>query len=153
MVLGADTKKFRTQDSIKLLNYALNNFTYVDINKIIEDEFNKWIENNTDYFDVYKGISNDLSLSCPKLNYSYIPVKIDDKDKINISLNCTSNLIAPIFENEKIGTLTVMINEKVIYSLDICSKNSIKKKNIFDYLEMFFKNFSKSINFENIFQI
>ncbi len=153
VVLGADTKKFRTQDSIKLLNYALNNFTYVDINKIIEDEFNKWIENNTDYFDVYKGISNDLSLSCPKLNYSYIPVKIDDKDKINISLNCTSNLIAPIFENEKIGTLTVMINEKVIYSLDICSKNSIKKKNIFDYLEMFFKNFSKSINFENIFQI
>ena len=151
VVLGADTKKFRTQDSIKLLNYALNNFTYVDINKIIEDEFNRWIENNIDYFHVDKGCNNDITLSCPKLSYNYIPIKIDDKDHISISLNCKSNLIAPILENEKIGTLTVMINEKVIYSLNICSENSIKKKNIFDYLEMFFKDFSKTINFENIF--
>lgn len=153
VVLGADTKKFRTQDSIKLLNYSLNNFIYVDINKIIEDEFNRWIENNIDYFHVDKGCNNDISLSCPKLNYNYIPIKIDDKDNISISLNCNSNLIAPIFENEKIGTLTVMINEKVIYSLNICSENSIKKKSIFDYLEMFFKDFSKTINFENIFQV
>ncbi len=130
VVLGADTKKFRTQDSIKLLNYSLNNFTYVNINKIIKDEFNKWIESNTDYFDVYKGISNNLTLSCPQLNHSQIPINIDDKNKISISINCTKNLIAPVLENEKIGGLTVMINDEVIYSLDICSKNSIEKKNI-----------------------
>ncbi len=151
VVLGADTKKFRTQDSIKLLNYSLNNFTYVNINKIIKDEFNKWIESNTDYFDVYKGISNNLTLSCPQLNHSQIPINIDDKNKISISINCTKNLIAPVLENEKIGGLTVMINDEVIYSLDICSKNSIEKKNIINYLKIFFSDYCKYINFKNIF--
>ena len=97
MVLGADTKKFRTQDSIKLLNYSLNNFTYININEIIENEFNKWIENNNEYFDVYKGISNNLSLSCPKLKYNKIPVNVEDKNKIKIRINCNSNLVAPVF--------------------------------------------------------
>lgn len=151
VVLGADTKKFRTQDSIKLLNYSLNNFTYVDINKIIEDEFNKWIENNTNYFDVYKGINNNLTLSCPKLNHNQIPINIDDKNNISISINCNKNLIAPILENEKIGCLTVIINDKVIYSLDICSKSPIEKKNVINYLKIFFKDYCKYINFKNIF--
>lgn len=150
VVLGADTKKFRTQDSIKLLNYSLSNFTYIDINKIIEDEFYKWIENNTDYFHVYKGISNDLALSCPKLKYNMIPVKLSDKDKIHISINCNNNLIAPILENEKVGSLTVTINEKIIYSLDICNKNHIEKNSLSDYLMLFFKNFNELINFQII---
>ena len=141
VVLGADTKKFRTQDSIKLLNYSLNNFAYIDINKIIEDEFNEWIENNTDYFSVYKGVHNNLILSCPKLNYNEIPIKVDDKDKIKISINCNNKLIAPIKENEKIGTLSIFVNEKLIYSFSICSKNSIPKKNFLDYIYIFFKEF------------
>ena len=122
VVLGADTKKFRTQDSIKLLNYSLNNFTYVN-----------------------------LTLSCPQLNHSQIPINIDDKNKISISINCTKNLIAPVLENEKIGGLTVMINDEVIYSLDICSRNSIEKKNIINYLKIFFSDYCKYINFKNIF--
>ena len=151
VVLGADTKKFRTQDSIKLLNYALNNFTYVDINKIIEDEFNKWVENNNEYFDVYKGISNNLSLSCPKLQYDKIPVKIDQIDKINISINCNGKLIAPIYKNYVVGTLTVLVDDKILYSLDICSECCINKKDMIDYLKTFFKDFSIYINLENLF--
>ncbi len=141
VVLGADTKKFRTQDSIKLLNYALNNFTYVDINKIIGDEFNRWVENNNEYFNVYKGVSNNLSLSCPKLEYDKIPVKIEDKNKIKVCITCNSNLVAPVFENEKVGTLSVMVNNLLIYSFDICNKNYIEKKGIADYIKIFFMNF------------
>ncbi len=151
MVLGADTKKFRTQDSIKLLNYSLNNFTYININEIIENEFNKWIENNNEYFDVYKGISNNLSLSCPKLKYNKIPVKVEDKNKIKIRINCNSNLVAPVFENEKVGTLSMLIDDTVMYSFDICNKNFIEKKGIDDYLKIFFKNFDMYINFIDIF--
>lgn len=151
VVLGADTKKFRTQDSIKLLNYALNNFTYVAINKIIEDKFNRWIENNNEYFNVYKGINNNLSLSCPKLQYDKIPVKIDQIDKINISINCNGKLIAPIYKNYVVGTLTVLVDDKILYSLDICSECCINKKDMIDYLKTFFKNFSTYINLENLF--
>lgn len=151
VVLGADTKKFRTQDSIKLLNYTLNNFTYVDINKIIEKEFNKWLENNNGYFNVYKGISNNLNLSCPKLKYDKIPIKIDQIDKINIYINCNGNLIAPICKNYVVGNLTVLVDDKILYSLDICSKSSIKKKNMIDYLKIFFRDFLSCINLENFF--
>ena len=37
ILLGADTKKFRTQDSIKLIEYAFSNFEMVDINSIVND--------------------------------------------------------------------------------------------------------------------
>lgn len=148
VVLGADTKKFRTQDSVKLLNYSLNNFTYVDINEIIEKEFNKWLENNSNYFNIYKGISNNLTLSCPKLKYDEIPINIKDKSKIKVHINCNNNLVAPICENEIVGNLTVYINEQFMYSLEIHSKNHIKKKGIFDYLEFFFKTSLKCIDFK-----
>ena len=151
VVLGADTKKFRTQDSIKLLNYSLNNFTYVNVNEIIEKEFNKWLENNSNYFNIYKGFSNNLTLSCPKLEYDEIPINIKDKNKIKIHINCNNNLVAPICENELVGNLNIYINEQIMYSLEIHSKNYIKKKGIFDYLEFFFKNFFNCINFENFF--
>lgn len=151
VVLGADTKKFRTQDSVKLLNYSLNNFTYVDINKIIEKEFNNWLENNSNYFNIYKGISNNLTLSCPKLKYDEIPINIKDKNKIKIHINCNNNLVAPICKNEIVGNLTVYIDEQFMYSLEIHSKNYIKKKGIFDYLEFFFKTSFKCIDFKNFF--
>lgn len=151
VVLGADTKKFRTQDSVKLLNYSLNNFTYVDINKIIEKEFNNWLKNNSNYFNIYKGVSNNLTLSCPKLKYDEIPINIKDKNKIRVHINCNNNLIAPICENEIVGNLTVYIDEQFMYSLEIHSKNYIKKKGIFDYLEFFFKTSLTCIDFKNFY--
>ena len=42
VVLGADTKKFRTQDSIKLIEFAFNNFTYINVNDIANEDFEKW---------------------------------------------------------------------------------------------------------------
>ena len=39
VVLGCDTKNFRTQDSIKLINYTFENFEYLDIKNLIDKEF------------------------------------------------------------------------------------------------------------------
>ena len=92
-----------------------------------------------------------MSLSCPKLQYDKIPVKIDQIDKINISINCNGKLIAPIYKNYVVGTLTVLVDDKILYSLDICSECCINKKDMIDYLKTFFKNFSTYINLENLF--
>ena len=46
VVLGADSKKYRTSDSIKLIEYAFHNFTYVDIKKILSDYFESWKKEN-----------------------------------------------------------------------------------------------------------
>lgn len=39
VIIGADTTKQRTADTIKLINYAYNNFEIVNIKEIIENEF------------------------------------------------------------------------------------------------------------------
>ena len=42
VVLGADTKKFRTKDSISLIEYTFNTFEHINIEEFINKEFEKW---------------------------------------------------------------------------------------------------------------
>ena len=42
VVLGADTKKIRTSDSIKLIEYTYKNYELVNIEKIVKEEFENW---------------------------------------------------------------------------------------------------------------
>lgn len=142
VVLGADTKKFRTQDSIKLINYSFQNFTYIHINEKIETEFNKWIDENINSFSIYKGINNKIELYFNKLDYDYIPIKNDSINDIKISIQCNTNLTAPILSNYTLGHITVFQNDDILYTLDIKSKNNIQKRNILDYIYLFITNIS-----------
>ena len=42
VVLGADTKKMRTKDSINLVEYVYNNYERINLQDLIKEEFNKW---------------------------------------------------------------------------------------------------------------
>ena len=42
VVLGCDTKKLRTSDSIKLIEYTFSNFEYVNIQEKIDTELENW---------------------------------------------------------------------------------------------------------------
>ena len=75
VVLGADTKKFRTSDSIKLINYCFTNYEVVNIKKLLDDKFNKWKENNSNYFSILKGNSNFVEISLEDLKTPNIPIK------------------------------------------------------------------------------
>ena len=55
VVLGADTKKNRTQDSIKLIEYAFKNYQLIDLNGIIEKEFVNWKLENMHAVEIIKG--------------------------------------------------------------------------------------------------
>ena len=44
VVLGADTKKIRTMDSIKLIEYTYQNYEQVDLTKPLNEEYEKWKE-------------------------------------------------------------------------------------------------------------
>ena len=63
VVLGADSKKYRTSDSIKLIEYAFHNFTYVDIKKILSDNFENWKKEKLPNIVITKGISNYLDVT------------------------------------------------------------------------------------------
>ena len=146
VVLGADTKKFRTQDSIKLINYSFSNFSYINISEIINDEFNKWKEDNCQKFNVYKGISNNIELYYTKPFSEFIPVKKDLQNKVHVYVSCNFEQNAPLLKDNKIGNISIYVDTQLQYTLDILVKNTVKKKNIFDYLYDFCFNFKYCFN-------
>ena len=139
VVLGCDTKKDRTRDSIKLINYAFNNFSTVNIEEIIDKNFKNWFLEHRDSFIVNKGISNlvDLKLKKENMPYSKIAINNSDMDNISTCINYTPYHEAPLSSNTQIGTLTLKLKDNDLFSIEILCENCIKKKNILDYLFSF----------------
>lgn len=146
VVLGADTKKFRTQDSIKLIEYVFNTYTYINIENKINEYFNNWISNNKNSFFIEKGISQNIELIYSSLENSIIPVKKEDVNNIEFLIDINTYLQAPIHENDKIGTINVLLNNSVICHCNILCKNSITKKGVSSYLLDFFKNYNNYLS-------
>lgn len=134
VVLGADTKNFRTQDSIKLIEYTFNNYTYINIENKVNEYFNNWLAANNDNFIIEKGVSQNIDINYSHLSQSIIPIKKSEVNNISFLIDVNTYLQSPIYENDKIGSLSVLLNNDVICHCDILCKNSIDKKNIFSYL-------------------
>ena len=146
VVLGADTKKYRTTDSIKLIEYAFHNFTYVNIEEIISNNFEIWKKENLPSITIMKGTSNYLDITFEEIPYSSIPVRNDLINNFHVYISYESKLSAPITKGTSIGTITLELDEKTIYSSDILINTDIEHKNIFDYLYSFCQNFSHIFN-------
>lgn len=141
VVLGADTKKDRTKDSIKLIEYIFNNFEMINIQNIIEKDFEDWKSKNVKKFIINKGISEDISLQINKLDNEIIPIRKDLINTINTSISCKSIFDAPIYSNTTIGTITLKNSEDVITKSDIFINKDILKKNFNFYMLYFLKNY------------
>ena len=150
IVLGADTKKFRTQDSIKLIEYTFNNYQNVNIKNIIDSNFDNWKKNNLSTFIIKKGITKNITLSLSNLEYPIIPVKKDLINSLYINIDCTKNLNAPIPQNKKIGNLTLYLDNKSVINLDILNTIEIKKKSPLNYFKHISINYISYL--ENIFE-
>ena len=96
VVLGADTKKYRTTDSIKLIEYAFDNFTYVNIEEILSNHFEIWKKENLPSITIAKGVSNYLDITFEKIPYPSIPVRSDLVDCFQVYINYEPHLNAPI---------------------------------------------------------
>ena len=141
VVLGADTKKYRTTDSIKLLEYSFSNFKYVNIEEMVSNYFETWKENNKNSFTINKGISSYLDLKYEDLEHSTIPIRNDLVDKFQFYITCDYVLDSPISKGTSIGTITLSLEDKTIYSGNIITDSDVEKKSIFDYMIYFYKNF------------
>lgn len=143
IVLGCDTKKDRTRDSIKLLNYSFKNFSLVNLKNIATSKFQDWNKLHKNSFLINKGKSQNLNLYLNESNFTFenIALKKSEKDSINIEMDFNSYFEAPLCINTKIGKLHLYINDKEYYSIDIFNKNEIERKGIFDYISCIFKNY------------
>ncbi len=142
VILQADTKKFRTADSIKLIEYIYKNYEPVNIKEIVNEQFKRWCSINTSRIQINKCKNNNLELYIDNLDNDVIPIKKTDKDKIQIEVNNIFYFEAPLQQNTIIGTIKLNLDGKTVDVIEIKNKNTIQKKDILDY----FKIFAQSLN-------
>lgn len=142
IVLGADTKKDRTKDSIQLIEYAFKNFEMVNIREKITTEFENWKLCNSSSFIVKKGISNNIDVILNDLPFDFFPVNCNHINDVSIYIYCNTTFEAPLRENTAIGYLTVSVHNKNVLSLDIYNSNSIPQKGYSDFWNYMIKNYT-----------
>lgn len=148
VVLGADTKKFRSTDSIKLINYIYQNFKLVNIQEFINKEFEIWKTNNinTFYINKYNYLKNsNFNIEIEPLKYSIIPIRNDFIDSLSIKITCKKSFEAPLYGGTNIGNIELISNNSVISNCNIYNSYTIYKNSIFSYTIYFFKNFTNIV--------
>lgn len=127
VVLGADTKKIRTLDTVKVLNYIYNNFTKIDIENIIYenfDGFKNFLPNN---IYVEKSIDKPImKLETPK--QTIFPIKKDELNSISSEVYHLQKIKSPTSLNQKIGEITIKLNNEILVSSNILLDNILHRK-------------------------
>ena len=137
VIIGANTTKQRTTDTLKLIEYAYKNFEIINIKELINNKFEQWKSINQNRIYVNKGGKNHVELNLENIDYDNMAVRKKDIDKIDIQVNCIFYLEAPINKNKILGNLKLNINNQEIDTLDIFTSEEIKKKSIQDYMIQF----------------
>ena len=142
VVLGADTKKFRTIDSIKLINYVFNNFVVYDLESFVNKNFEDWKKDNLNTFIINKGLSQDVLLNIENLYISKVPIRKDLINSFEMKVECQKYFKVPVKGNSSIGNIVISNSGKEIAKCNISIMNNIDKKNSSYYFIYLLKNIS-----------
>lgn len=131
VVIGADTRKDRAKDSMKLIEYAYKKYRVVNVEEMINKEFKMWKQINENRIYIYKGITS-------------IETKIDDikvkkiaTDEIpKIEINAVTYLEAPVEKDIRIGSVTVKLGNEVIEEIGIKVEKKVERRNVFEYIRI-----------------
>lgn len=138
VVLGADTKKIRTKDSINLIEYTYRNFEQIDLEGIVQEEFSKWRDLNLSKINIKKGIENKVGVKLGEVKYKKYPVKKENKDKIEVKSNIGDlNLEALVKKGHILGSIEVKIADELIMNVEISTAKEVRRKGIIDYMKYF----------------
>ena len=137
VVMMEESSKIRNTDMTELLNYG---FSIYKVRNLLKK--NKVVSN---YYDTKSSkVNNDVIV---KEDINILNKKNSKERKVSYKVKLFNKKL-PIKENEKIGTLEVLENNKVIYKTNVYSKDRIKKANIF---ELYLRNIKDFINGNYIF--
>lgn len=139
IVLGADTKKDRTKDSVNLIEYTFSKYKMYNLEEQIIEEFNKWKNINEKRILIIKGKTSNPKLALGAIEKATIP--ICDNDKIEYSINALTEIEAPVEQWNVMGTLTVKINGEILENIDIVNVNEVQKRDWKDYFKIVLNRF------------
>lgn len=133
VVLGADTKKFRTKDSIQIIEYAYENFEQINLKKKIDEEFKKWKQSYNPI--ILKGEKQDFNVQLEDIKHEIYSIKKGKEDLIKINVNAKKYYEAPLEAETVIGELNIYIDGEKIYEFEISNKEAVNKKNVWQYFK------------------
>lgn len=139
IVLGADTKKDRTKDSVNLIEYTFSKYKMYNLEEQIIKEFNKWKNINEKRILIIKGKTSNPKLALGAIEKATIP--ICDNDKIEYSINALTEIEAPVEQWNVMGTLTVKLNGEILENIDIVNVNEVQKRDWKDYFKIVLNRF------------
>ena len=117
---GFETRNTRSKESIKILTWGLRSFDTIQI-----AEKNTVIAN----LDVWLGKKNKVEVSVNEDIYLTVPKR--KKSIVKAFIEYTTPIRAPIEKGDKLGSLSVFVEDKLIKKVDIFSNEKIKRTNIF----------------------
>ena len=145
IVLGADTKKDRTKDSVNLIEYTFSKYKMYNLEEQIIKEFNKWKNINEKRILIINGKTSNPKLALGAIEKATIP--ICDNDKIEYSINALTEVEAPVEQWNVMGTLTVKINGEILENIDIVNVNEVQKRDWKDYFKIVLNTYGNWKNF------
>lgn len=142
VVLGANTKKDRTNDSVKILNYVNSSYEMVDLSSIIMNSFEKgrkYFEENVKY----EKVANEAEIELKSTENTIYPIlknKISQITSKSFSILRISN---DMQKNTKIGIVQIYVDNRLLTGYDIILSNDITKKDAKYYIIDIFKNYCR----------
>ena len=126
---GFNTKKLRSSESLKLLNWGFRNTNTFEISKKNETifELNTWL-----------GIKNKIKAT-PNEDY-YITINKKNIGHLSVSLEYDGPILAPVKKGDQIANIIVSKKDKKIKTLPLYAAEDLKKVN-------FFKSLVTSLNY------
>lgn len=140
VVLGADTKKNRTADSIKLIEYAYQNFKEIKVDEKIKNEFEEWKEKNKNAIILNKGVSKNLKLKLEKIDQTHIAILKEKENTIKIQIDVIPFIEAPVKKEQIIGKLRVIVDSKNKLVIPILNEEEIPRMNVVRYFFRMIQN-------------
>ena len=144
VVLGADTRKDRAKDSVKLIEYAFKKYYAVNVEEIIKKEYEMWKQINENRIYINKG-NNNIETKLENIKIKKIAIEEEPK----IEIDTVAYYEAPVKKDERVGTIRVKIGEDIIEEIEIKVSNEVNKRGIIDYFNIIGKIYSGKIKIIN----
>lgn len=133
VVFGADTKKIRSQDSIKLIEYIYKNYKLVNLEELIREEYQTWSTINQKRIKIYKGVKRRPEIYLEEAKYKMYPIK--NNENIEITSDAKIKFEAPVYENTSVGEITISKGTEIIDKIEIKTKETVRRKGIAYYFK------------------
>ena len=117
VVLGADTRKDRAKDTLKLIDYAFKEFKMKSIEETAQEEYELWKNANENRIAINKGTSK------LKTKLGNIQIKqIATNKELSAEIHNINYLEAPVEAGSKIGEIIIKNGDTIIDQYPINSK-------------------------------